>query len=127
MQSTRKHFVTRQDIDNVRVKIKDLTVIRNREDAVSVNMFVNELQKEPYNPVLLHKWQHDSRPIYPSLPKELFVFAMQTGFQKECYQQYAPKILSVASTHGANAYGFKLITVMVADEFGQGKVCTVLF
>ena len=121
-ESTRKHFMTRQDITNVRVKVKDLTVIRNREDAVSVDMFVNELQKEPYNPILLYKRQHDSNPSYSSLPKESFVFAMQTEFQKDCYQQYATKILCVDATHGTNAYGFKLITVMVADEFGQGEV-----
>ena len=121
-ESTRKHFVTRQDIANVRMKIKDLTVIRNQEDAISVDMFVNELQKEPYNPILLYKRQHDTSSSYPSLPKESFVFAMQTEFQKDCYQQYATKILCVDATHGTNAYGFKLITVMVADEFGQGEV-----
>ena len=76
-ESTRKHFMTRQDITNVRVKVKDLTVIRNREDAVSVDMFVNELQKESYNPILLYKRQYDSNPSYSSLPKESFVFAMQ--------------------------------------------------
>ena len=59
--------MTRQDITNVRVKVKDLTVIRNREDAVSIDMFVNELQKEPYNPILLYKRQHDSNPSYSSL------------------------------------------------------------
>ena len=89
-ESTRKHFVTRQDIVNVRVNIKDLTIIRNQEDAVSVDMFVNELQKEPYNPILLYKRQHDSNPSYSSLPKESFVFAMQTVSEgllsTVCYQ-----------------------------------------
>lgn len=121
-ESTRKHFVTKQDIANVRRKVKDQSVIRNREDAVSVDMFVNELQKEPYNPVLLYKRQHESSPSYPSLPKESFVLAMQTEFQKDCYQRYASKVLCVDATHGTNAYGFKLITVMVTDEFGQGEV-----
>lgn len=121
-ESTRKHFVTKQDIANVRIKVKDQSVIRNRDDAVSVDMFVTELQKEVYNPVLLYKRQHDSSPCYPSLPKESFLLAVQTEFQKDCYQQYASKVLCVDATHGTNAYGFKLITVMVADEFGQGKV-----
>ena len=70
--------MTKQDIANARMKVKDLTVVRNRKDAVSVDMFMNELQKEPYNPVLLYKQQHDSSPSYPSLPKECFVFAMQS-------------------------------------------------
>ena len=32
--ATRKHFVTRQDVSNV----KDLAVIRNQEDAVAVDI-----------------------------------------------------------------------------------------
>ena len=102
------------------MKVKDLAVIRNREDAVSVDMFVNELQKEPYNPILLYKQQHTTSPNYPMLSEQSFVFAMQTEFQKYCFEQYASKIVCVDATHGTNAYGFKLITVMVADEFGQG-------
>ena len=43
LEATRKHFVSKQDIANVRMKVRDLTVIRNQEDAVSVDMFVNEL------------------------------------------------------------------------------------
>ena len=74
------------------------------------------------NTILLYKWQHDSDPIYPTLSKESFVFAMQTEFQKVCYQQHATKVLCVDATNGTNAYGFKLITVMVTDEFGEGKV-----
>ena len=118
--AARKHFVNRQDIANVRMKVKDLAVIRNREDAVSVDMYVHELQKEQYNSVLLYKRQNESNPDYPTLPSASFVFAMQTEFQMNCYQEHATKVLCVDATHGTNAYGFKLITVMVADEFGQG-------
>ena len=46
------------------MKVKDLAVIRNSEDAVSMDMYVNELQKEQYNPVLLY----ESNPVYPMLP-----------------------------------------------------------
>ena len=90
--------MTRQDITNVRVKVKDLTIIRNRKDAVSVDMFVNKLQKEPYNPILLYKWQHDSNPSYSSLPKEYFVFAMQTvseGLLSTVCCQYSVWMLSM--------------------------------
>ena len=118
--ATRKHFVSKQDIANMRMKVKDLTVIRHKEDAVSVNMFVSELQEESYNPILLYKQQHETDPNYPILSKESFVFAIQTEFQKNCFQQYASKIVCVDATHGTNAYNFKLITVMVCDEFGQG-------
>ena len=82
-EATRKHFVSKQDIANVRMKVRDLTVIRNREDTVSVDMFVSELQFEPFNP---YKRQHISDPQHPTLPKESFLLAIQTEFQKHCYQ-----------------------------------------
>ena len=53
------------------------------------------------------------------------MLAIQTEFQKSCYRQHATKVLCVDATHGTNAYGFKLITVMVADEFGQGETYSV--
>ncbi len=68
--------MSRQDIANVRTKVKDLTVIRNREDAVSVDMLVKELEKESYNPVLLYKKQHESNPNYPMPSEESFILAM---------------------------------------------------
>lgn len=116
----RKHFITKQDIANVRVKTKDLTVIRHQEDAISVDLFVQELQLEPYNPILLYKRQHESNPAYPSLSKESFLLALQTEFQKQLYKEHANKVLCIDATHGTNAYLFKLITVMVADEYGEG-------
>ena len=37
------------------------------------------------------------------------------------YMRYASKILCIDSTHGTNAYKFKLLTAMVADDFAAGK------
>lgn len=119
-EAKRKHFVTKQDVANVRMKIKDLTVIRNQEDAMSVDLFVRELQQEPYDPILLYKHQHDSDLAYPTLSRESFLLALQTEFQKQLYKDHASKVLCIDATHGTNAYKFKLITVMVADEYGQG-------
>ena len=116
----RKHFTTKQDIANVRVKVKDLTVIRTQEDAVSVDLFVRELQQEPYNPVLLYKHQGENDPAHPTLPKESFLLAVQTELQRQLYKDHASKVLCIDATHGTNAYQFKLISVMIADEYGQG-------
>ena len=101
--------------------VRDMTVIRNRDDAISVDLFVQELREEPYDPVLLYKRQHELDQQYSSLPSDAFLLAFQTDFQRELYQQYAHKVLCVDATHGTNAYRFKLITVMVADEYGEGN------
>ena len=49
------------------------------------------------------------------------MLALQTKFQLQQYEKYAATVLCIDSTHGTNAYKFKLITVMVADEFGHGE------
>jgi len=116
----RKHMITKKDIANKRLLVKDMAVIRNKEDAVSVDMFVQELREEPYNPILLYKRQHETDKECPSLAEDAFLLAIQTDFQRHLYEQYAHKVLCIDATHGTNAYRFKLITVMIANDFGQG-------
>ena len=117
----RRHMITKQDIANIRIMVKDTAVIRNKDDAMSVDLFVQELQGEPYNSILLYKRQHEINQQLPSLTQDAFLLAIQTEFQKQLYQEHAHKVLCVDATHGTNAYRFKLITVMVADDYGQGK------
>ena len=86
-----------------------------------MDLFVRELQHEPYDPILLYKRQQEIDASYPTLPRESFLLALQTEFQKQLYKDHASKVLCIDATHGTNAYKFKLITVMVADEYGQGS------
>ena len=110
-----------QDISNIRRKVVDCTMMRHDDDAPSVGMIVNELRQEPFNPVLLHKPQHCKVEQHPSLPKDCFRLAIQTEWQKALYDKHASSILCIDSTHGTNAYKFKVITCTVADEFGKGE------
>ena len=73
VRSKVENFITKQVIANVSVNVKDLTVIRNQQDAKSVDLFVWELQQEPYDKILLYKCQHEIDPAYPSLPWEPFL------------------------------------------------------
>ena len=54
------------------------------------------------------------------LPAESFLLCLQTKHQKEVLQQFGANVLCMDPTHGTNHYDFKLITVMVADQLGQG-------
>lgn len=118
--ASRKHFITKPDISNIRVKIKDNTTIRHKDDALSVSGLVAELQEEKYNPVLLFKKQGEESSEYPSLGKEGFMLVLQTQFQREMFQTNGHKILCIDATHGTNAYRFLLITCIVLDEYGKG-------
>ena len=81
-----------------------------------------KLQQETFDPVLMYKAQGELDSSFPSLSSDSFVLALQTEFQLELYTKYASSVLCIDSTHGTNAYNFKLITCIVADEFGQGTI-----
>lgn len=116
----RKHYLTRQDVNNIKRKVYDNQVIRHQDDATSVSIRVAELQQEPFNPILLFKPQGEPDGQYPTLSIESFIRIMQTEFQMQLYRKYAHKILCIDSTHYTNAYRFKLISCLVQDEFSSG-------
>ena len=116
----RKRLISKQDIANLKRKVVDCTIMRHQDDATSVTAIVNELREEAFDPVLIYKPQHTKIPEYASLPDDLFMLAIQTEWQKELFQKHASTILCMDSTHGTNAYDFKVITCIVADEFGKG-------
>ena len=116
----RSHLITTQDIANIKRKVIDHTIMRHEDDALSVKMIVNECREEAFDPILLYKPQHSSIPYYATLPIDAFVLAIQTKWQKELYEEYSQSILCLDSTHGTNAYQFKVITCIVPDDFGKG-------
>ncbi len=117
----RRHFLSKSDINNIRVKVSDCIIKRHEDDAASVSLLVSELHKESFNPVLFFKPQGSKSQEHPSFPEEAFILAIQTKFQLELYKQHAPTILCIDSTHGTNQYRFKLITIIVRDDLGKGQ------
>ena len=89
--------------------------------ALPVAATVRKLQDEPFNPILLYKQFGDKDDRFPDLPADSFMLVIQTEHQKELFERYSFRILCVDSTHNTNQYGYKLITIMVRDDTGQGK------
>lgn len=114
----RKHLVTKQDCYNKRKKL-GWNVSRHTDDAVSVDLLVKELHKENYDPILLYKQQGTVDSNIP-LPQDRFLLAVQTEFQRDMYRVYASTVVCIDSTHKTNVYDFKLVTLMVIDEYGEG-------
>jgi len=117
---SRKHFISKGDINNVRVKVQDSLIQRHKDDATSVSLFVSELKQESFSPVVVFKPQGQKHPDYPNVPEESFILVLQTKFQLELYKKHASTIMCIDSTHGTNQYRFKLITVVVPDDYGKG-------
>ena len=118
---SRKHFLSPQDIRNYERKVRSRQVKRHENDALSVDILVQELMLEPFSPILVYKQQGVSLPDLPLLSKESFILVIQTEFQMMLYRKFCGKILYIDATHGTNAYRFKLITCLVVDEFNRGK------
>jgi len=116
----RKHFLSKMDINNIQMRVKDFGIKRHEDDATSVGVMVQELKEEPFNPVLIYKPQGMKELQYPMVPDDTFMLVIQTEFQMELYRQHAPTILCIDSTHGTNQYRFKLITCVVPDDHGKG-------
>ena len=106
---SRKHLTSRRDILNIKYNTLDQSVIRHSDDATSVQLAVNALQEEEYNPVLYFKPQHISDENNPQLSTDTFVLILQTEFQRQMYSQFCSKIVCIDSTHGTNSYKFNHI------------------
>ena len=84
---SRRHFLTKNDINNIQVKVNDGMIKRHKDDSMSVTMVVTELKEEPFNPILVFNPQGSQDPGFPTLSAETFVLAIQTQFQMELYRQ----------------------------------------
>ena len=113
--------MSKQDIRNIKEHVQERLIRRHSNDSTSVALLVAELQAEEYDPVLIYKHQGNQANSYPEFSTDTFVLAIQTKFQRDVYCRFASSILCIDSTHGTNAYGFKLITCIVVDNFGNGN------
>ena len=117
---TRKHLITRQDCRNITRRVRDFSSHRHAEDAISTDRIVHELQMENPTPVLLYKQQFQASPDHPTLTEDTFLIVVMTRFQVEMFTQFSHRLVCLDGTHNTNQYGFKLITLVVADEFRNG-------
>ena len=121
--ATRKLIITRQDCQNIGRKLKEFKMHRHTNDAVSVDRLVHELQQESPSPVIAYK---------PQLPKKSMNFqtipflVTITPFQADVFCEFSKKIVCLDSTHQANQYKHKLVTMVVADEFHKGMIALLL-
>ena len=118
----RIHLLTRKDIANIEKTYGLKGMQRHRDDAISVDIWVEEMKHSDGNPVILYKQQGASQPDEcDDLCEEDFVLAIQTPLQANIMRKLSnDRIVCVDGTHGTNGYDFNLITVVVVDEYGEG-------
>ena len=118
---TREHLVTKQDIHNIKNRYNIEGVMRHSNDLTSVCVWVEELKSLPNNPLLLFKAQGEPQPDdMDNVGNDDFILGIQTQFQRDMLCKYADVCICMDATHGTNMYDFKLITILVLDDFGEG-------
>ncbi|KAJ8971401.1 hypothetical protein NQ314_000725 [Rhamnusium bicolor] len=120
-QLKRVDLITKQDLQNVKrsFKIDMQEGVRNKDDATSVHLCIEELQKSEFNSVLLYKREGDILESFP-LEENDFCLIIMSQYQQHMLVKYGNNIIAVDETHGLNNYDFKLTTLMVVDNFNEG-------
>ena len=126
----RKHAVSKRQLREIARKLK-VNRRMHPDDATSLYYIVKKLQDEKFDPVLLYKPQGEDFVVKPpnmssdeidELPitNDTFILGIQTKEQLNMFQRNALKIVCLDSTHSTNKYEFKLITLVVPDEYSKG-------
>lgn len=114
----KKYIITRKDVYNISAKFGLLHKYkRHNVDALSVDLQVKHLSKDPSNPIIFYKTQGTED---THLDMHDFMLVILTETQKEVLKKFGNNKLCIDSTHGTNQYNFNLTTIVVIDEFGEG-------
>ena len=112
---------------NICLKVREFSNHRHLEDAISVDRIVAELRQESPSPILLYKPQGILDPEIPSLAKESFLLVIMTAFQASLFNTFSHRIVCLDSTHKTNHYRFKLLTLVVRDEYRNGRLNAIKY
>lgn len=123
----RIHLLTKQDLHNIE-KCYNLcsTSVRHQNDGTSVEAWVQEMNSSGSRCVLFYKAQDTRNELHLQLESKDFVLIIMNPAQCEILQKYGTDCICIDGTHGLNAYGFELITLLVLDDMRQGFPCAFL-
>ena len=76
---------------------------------------------ETPSPVLFYKPQGVIDSNFPMLAEDTFLLVIMTAFQASLFNTFSGRIVCLDSTHKTNQNRFKLLTVVVADEYRNGN------
>ena len=117
----RIHLIQRKDINNIERAFKLEGGQRHHDDATSVAAWVEEMRGMGDDNVVLYYKPQGADDDKTGLKREDFLIVLQTPIQAEMLIKFAEgKVVCVDATHGTNAYDFKLMTLLVVDEYGEG-------
>ncbi|KAH1006085.1 hypothetical protein HUJ04_006963 [Dendroctonus ponderosae] len=76
------------------------------------------------SPVLFYKEQGLEDAVFD---KNDFVLIIMTDFQANCLSKFGSNKICIDGTHGLNAYGCQLYTILVVNDYGSGMTVAFCF
>ena len=118
----RQHLIEKKALRNIACAFGVTGIQRHSNDQESVHSWLTEWGNSDRNPGLFYKLQGqeyvDKEDL--NLNKNDFLIVIQSPFQRHMAEKFAHKGVCCDATHGTTAYDFKLTTLLVVDEFGEG-------
>ncbi|XP_050516253.1 uncharacterized protein LOC126891116 [Diabrotica virgifera virgifera] len=119
-------LLSRQDVDNIK-RSYNLNInegVKHKQDAVSVDLWVEECKGLANNPVLYYKQQGQ---LSSQFTESDFILIIMNDVQASLLMKFGANVIAVDSTHGLNNYDFEMTTVMVIDEFNESFPVAFMF
>ena len=111
-EDERDHYITKGEICRIRKDVLRANVQLDANDAQSTRNWVETLKSE--GEIVYYKDKQDPSPEGSDLASDLFIFCLQTKFQKEAYNRLGNAFLGIDTTHNVTQYnGILLFTLMV--------------
>ena len=118
-EDERDHYITKGEICRIRKDVLCVNVQLDANDAQSTWNWVEMLKLE--GEIVYYKDKQDPSPEGSDLASDLFIFCLQTKFQKEAYNCLGNAFLEINVTHNVTQYkGILLFTLMARDHWGHG-------
>ncbi|XP_049772057.1 uncharacterized protein LOC126153889 [Schistocerca cancellata] len=115
---TEKYLYKIEQCNNLRSE-----VMRQKDDGISVETWVNEINASDNPCVLFYKLQDTSSQSHPLLSSQDIVLIIMNNAPCEILKKHGSDCISIDGTHGTNGYSFELITLLVLDDLRQGFPC----
>ena len=112
----------KKDLQNISSSFGLESTRKHSNDQQSVLAWITQWKNSENNSVLFYKLQgtdyEDDEDL--NLTKDDFMVILQSPIQKSLEQKFAQNGVCCDATHGTTRYDFKLTTLLVIDEFGEG-------
>jgi hypothetical protein len=115
----RDHYITTRDINRLRRIVENEEIRLDENDAISIKVWATRLQEAGAEVILKDKI--DAPPPGSGLSPDVFVFCIQTIFQKQQFNYIGKEFLGIDATHNTTQYvGLQLFTLIARDRWGHG-------